>query len=111
MRVKGQQGQQGQQRRWAYGLCVGALCISMLAGCGKSQPAEITAHGKPLSHWLAAGQSPPDATARKQAARILGNVGAVDPGIEPALTLATKDKALQVRQEAAAALQKMRKSK
>jgi len=84
------------------------LCL-ILAGCGKPQSTELTAHGKPLSHWLGELASAADPKARQHAARILGNVGGVDPAVVPALTEATKDKAPEVRKEATAALEKIKK--
>lgn len=79
----------------------------LLAGCSSSPPAEAMIHGQPLSHWLDDLKTAPDAKARKHAARVLGNVGPVDPAIVPALAAALKDKAADVRQEAITALEKI----
>lgn len=78
-----------------------------LAGCGG--PAVPTAKyfgGEPVAHWLAAIKST-DPKARKHAADILGNVGASDPAVVPALTAAVKDPDPKVRDAAVLALSKI----
>src|SRR5262249_45104371 len=68
--------------------------VVLLAGCGRAQP--TLAHGKPVSDWVAALQHP-DARQRKKAAEVLGNVGAADPAVVPALAGAVKDRDPTVR--------------
>ena len=70
-------------------------------GCG--QAPRVTAGGKPVSHWVQALQDPA-AGVRKKAAQKLGNVGATDPVVVPALAGALKDRDAAVRAEAALAL-------
>jgi HEAT repeat protein len=78
--------------------------VVLLAGCGRAQP--TLAHGKPVSDWVAALQHP-DARQRKKAAEVLGNVGAADPAVVPALAGAVKDRDPAVRGEAVLALLKI----
>jgi HEAT repeat protein len=77
---------------------------ALLNGCGK--PAPPLAHGKPLGDWVQALKDP-DARLRKKAAGVLGNVGAIDPAVVPALAGALKDRDPGVRGEAAQALLKI----
>ena len=51
-------------------------------GCGPAAP--TLAGGKPVNHWLRALHDP-DAKARAEAAKKLGNVGPADPAACPAL--------------------------
>jgi HEAT repeat protein len=76
-----------------------------LAGCA-SNGGPTLAHGKPVEHWLQALHEP-DAKVRKRAADVLGNVGAVDPAVVPALAVAVQDRDRNVREAAAVALLKM----
>jgi HEAT repeat protein len=85
------------------------LFLLLVAGCHKSQSTELMAHGKPLSFWLEELKSSPDVKTRKHAARVLGNIGEVDASVTPALTEALNDKTADVRQEAKAALEKIKK--
>jgi HEAT repeat protein len=64
------------------------------------------AHGKPVAHWVQALQDP-SATVRKKAVNVLGNVGAVDPAVVPALARALKDRDVGVRRAAVLALLKI----
>jgi HEAT repeat protein len=81
------------------------LALTMLTiGCHKAQPP--VAHGKPVGEWVAALRDP-DARARKKAAGVLGNVGAIDPAVVPALAEAVRDRDPAVRAEAALALMKI----
>jgi HEAT repeat protein len=80
------------------------LLIVLTVGCHKSEPA--LAHGKPVGDWVAALRDP-DARARKKAAGVLGNVGAVDPAVVPALAGAVRDRDPAVRAEAVLALAKI----
>jgi HEAT repeat protein len=80
------------------------LLILLTVGCHKSQPP--VAHGKPVGEWVAALRDP-DAKARRKAAGVLGNVGAVDPAVVPALADAVRDRDPAVRAEAALALMKI----
>ncbi len=82
----------------AAGLVVG------LAGCGEAPPP--TAGGKTVGHWVEALKGP-DVRGRRKAVRVLGNVGAADPQVLPALIGAVKDEDPGVRAAAAAALLKM----
>ncbi len=73
-------------------------------GCnGKTEP--ILTGGKPIDEWVRA-LSAPDAKLRKKAAAELGNVGASNPAVVPALREALKDKNADVRCEAILALVK-----
>jgi HEAT repeat protein len=74
------------------------------AGCGRAPP--TLAHGKPVAYWFEALRHP-DARERKKAVQVLGNVGAADPAVLPALTGAVKDRDSGVRSEAVLALLKM----
>jgi HEAT repeat protein len=82
------------------------LLAAVLAqgGCGKPPP--TTAHGKPVAQWVQALWGP-DVRARKQAADVLGNVGAIDGSVVPALARAVKDRDAGVRRAAVRALLKM----
>jgi HEAT repeat protein len=84
-------------------LLVTALML-LTVGCHKSQP--MMAHGKQVGEWVEALRAP-DARARKKAAGVLGNVGAVDPAVVPALATAMCDRDPTVRVEAALALMKI----
>src|SRR3954453_20434908 len=79
--------------------------VIVLAGCTKA-PTALMAHGKPVQHWLEALRDP-DAKARRRAAEVLGNIGAVDPAVLAALTEAVKDRDGSVRTEVVLALMKM----
>ena len=70
------------------------LVLVPLAGCGENAP--LTSHGKPVSHWLEALDSP-DVKTRKKAVVALGHVGTADPAALPALIRATKDRSPDVR--------------
>jgi len=80
--------------------------ISCLLYCGCGSPAPTLAHGKPVGDWVQALQDP-NVRVRKKAAAVLGNVGAVDPAVVPALAGALKDRDAGVRGEAAQALLKI----
>jgi HEAT repeat protein len=73
----------------------------LLSGCGQQPP--ITAHGKPVSHWVEAVRDP-DAKVRRKAVIELGHVGTADPAALPALIEAVKDRIPVVRCEAILAL-------
>jgi HEAT repeat protein len=81
------------------------LAALALAGC-TSHGGPTMAHGKPVEQWLQALREP-DAKVRKRAADVLGNVGAVDPAVVPALATAVQDRDRNVREAAAVALLKM----
>ena len=81
-----------------------AMSLPLLAGCAKTQPTRL--HGKAAGEWIQAAQSA-DAGKRKKAVEKLGNAGAVDPGIIPALTAALQDRDAEVRLAAASALLKI----
>jgi HEAT repeat protein len=80
------------------------LLIVLTAGCHKPEP--TLAHGKPVGEWVTALRDP-DARARKKAAGVLGNVGAIDPAVVPALAGAVRDGDPAVRAEAVLALAKI----
>jgi HEAT repeat protein len=78
------------------------VCLTMLlAGCGR--PPALTAHGKPVEHWVRALQDP-NPKLRKKAVTALGHVGTADPAALPALTAAVKDRDAAVRDQAVLAL-------
>jgi HEAT repeat protein len=85
-------------------LIVTSCAAVLLAGCKKSQPTMVGDHLP--SHWVAQLRDG-DATNRKRAAQHLGNAGAVDATIVPALAEAVKDQDPLVRREAAVALMKI----
>src|SRR5437868_15259309 len=85
-------------------LLLGLATVAAFAGCGPTPPK--TAHYQPVSHWVTALKDP-DAKVRKQAVRILGNVGPNDPAAIPALTQALADADAAVRIEAIVALMKI----
>jgi HEAT repeat protein len=78
--------------------------LVLTVGCHKPEP--TLAHGKPVGDWVAALRDP-DVRARKKAAAVLGNVGAIDPAVVPALAAALRDREPVVRAEAALALLKI----
>jgi HEAT repeat protein len=80
------------------------LGLLLPAGCGQAPP--LLAHGKPVSHWLEVLRHP-DANDRRRAVVVLGNVGAADPAVLPALAGAVKDRDAGVRGAAVLALLKM----
>src|SRR3954451_18121325 len=79
---------------------VGLLFVPLI-GCGENAP--LTSHGKPVSHWLEALDSP-EVKTRKKAVVALGHVGTADPAALPALIRATKDRSPEVRSAAVLAL-------
>jgi HEAT repeat protein len=81
-----------------------AAAMLVLSGCG--QPVPRLAHGKPVEHWVQALRDP-DAKVRKRAADVLGNVGAADATVVPALAGAVKDSDRAVREATVLALLKM----
>ena len=83
-----------------------ALAATVLALSGCSQPAPTMAHGKPVAHWVQALRDP-DLKVRKRAADVLGNVGAADATVVPALAGAVKDQDRAVREATVLALLKM----
>jgi HEAT repeat protein len=81
-----------------------ALAI-LAAGCGRA-PQTPQAGGKPVGHWIEALKER-EPRLRKRAAMKLGNIGATDPVVVPALARALKDADAGVRAEAALALERM----
>ena len=81
------------------------LVVIALAGCS-SQAGPTLAHGKPIEHWVAALRDR-DAKVRKRAADVMGNVGAADPAVVPALAGAIKDRDRSVREAVVLALLKI----
>src|SRR5262245_46715420 len=59
------------------------LLAILLAGCGRSS-VPLAVHGKPVAHWLQALHES-DTKSRRKAVEALGNVGAADPAVIPAL--------------------------
>jgi HEAT repeat protein len=84
-------------------LCLAAVLAVCLGGCRPVSPP--LAGGKPVSHWVAALKGP-DARLRRTAVLKLGNVGATDPAVWPALREALNDPDATVRREAIIALMK-----
>ena len=83
---------------------IGATILTILfAGC--SQPRTVLAGGKPVEHWLQALHAP-DVKMRKKAVLKLGNVGAADSAVFPALVGALKEPSAGVRGAAILALSK-----
>jgi HEAT repeat protein len=79
--------------------------VLALAGCGCGQSQPTLAGGKPVSHWIQTLKKP-DPKERRQAVRHLGNVGAMDEAVLPALIGALWDRDGGVREEAIFALVK-----
>jgi HEAT repeat protein len=79
------------------------VVLSVLGGCGRTPP--TLAGGKPVPHWVRA-LNEPDARLRKTAVFKLGNVGATDGAVLPALLAALQDRDAGVRREAILALMK-----
>ncbi len=79
------------------------LLIVLLSGCGDSAP--TMAGGKPVGHWVQALRDP-SAKVRKHAAFKLGNAGAADATVFPALLGALRDVDAPVRSEAILAVLK-----
>jgi HEAT repeat protein len=75
-----------------------------LSGCSRTEP--TTAGGKPVTYWLSALHNS-DVHARKKAVQKLGNVGAAEPAVLPALVGMLKDPDSTVRCEAILALTKL----
>jgi HEAT repeat protein len=81
-----------------------ALAV-VVGGCGgPAKPTQV--HDKPLAYWLETLRGS-DAQARRKAVVVLGNVGAVDDAIVPALIDAVRDRDPAVRREAMLALLKI----
>ncbi len=75
--------------------------VVLLAGCGAAQPTSVG--GKSVDYWVRALHDP-NARMRKRAALKLGNAGAVDGTVIPALMEALQDRDPGVRAEAVLAL-------
>ena len=86
----------------------GALLVIALSfflnGCGSRNP--TTVHGKSVDYWLDSLHHS-DARIRKKAIAALGNVGADNPLIVPALTATLEDRDATVRGAAVLALLKI----
>jgi HEAT repeat protein len=72
-----------------------------VAGCGGPIPTVV--HGKPVDYWVKALHDPA-ARSRKRAVEALGNAGAADPAVVPALAGALRDRDAAVRGAAALCL-------
>ena len=84
---------------------VGVLILGLAgtgAGC-RERPKLLTAHGKPVEHWLGQLRQPNPAE-RRQAVKVLGGVGKADPAVLPGLIEAVRDTDPAVRSEAVLAL-------
>jgi HEAT repeat protein len=79
-------------RRAVIGIGLGLAVV--VGGCGEAPP--LVVHGKPVAHWVEMLRDR-DARARKRAVEALGQVGAVDPAVVPALTEAVRDRDTAVR--------------
>jgi HEAT repeat protein len=86
-------------------LLTAALLAAALCGCA-TRPVPTMAHGHPVGYWVEAARDA-DPQSRKKAIDVLGNVGASDPTVVPALAAALKDRDAGVRREAARALVKL----
>jgi HEAT repeat protein len=86
--------------RYILAVLVVGLSV-LLTGCGEGQPTSVG--GKSVDHWVRALHDP-DARLRKRAATKLGNAGAADATVVPALIEALKDREASVRAEAVLAL-------
>ena len=80
-----------------------AALVALPAGC--QRPRSVLAGGKPVRHWVEALRSG-EARTRRQAALKLGNVGAGEPAVLPALLGALNDPDAGVRRAAILALLK-----
>jgi HEAT repeat protein len=79
--------------------------VIAMSGCGhKAGPA--LSGGKPPNYWVK-NVSNPDKKIRREAVAKLGNLGAADPEVLPALTTALHDADSQVRGEAVLSLAKL----
>ena len=90
--------------------CIVRLLLALLfafafVGCSKA-PTMTAVHGKSLDYWVNA-LNDKDAKARRKAAEVLGNVGAVDPAVVPALIAALRDVDANVRAQAVLSLLKI----
>jgi HEAT repeat protein len=85
---------------------VAALSLVVMAGCSTKGEDEPRAGGHPLSHWLTALHDR-DPAVRHKAATKLGNIGASDPAVVPALIGAVKDPDPKVRSEVILSLLKI----
>jgi len=79
--------------------------LVFLLGCSRS-PSPLMVHDKTVAHWLQALHDP-DARTRRKAIEALGNVGASDPAVIPALIEALNDREAGVRGAAVLALLKI----
>ncbi len=78
--------------------------VVLLAGCGHEAEPRL-AHGRPLDEWVRDLHAP-DARLRHKAVEVLGNIGAGEAAVVPALTEALKDRDAAIRNEAVLALMK-----
>jgi len=84
----------------------GWLLVCMVIGAGGCSKAPITVHGQSVPYWVEA-LGKPDPRLRKQAVEALGNAGAADPAVVPALMRAVKDPDAGIRAAAGLALLKI----
>ncbi len=86
----------------------GSICLilAVALGCGDNVPKDRYFKGQPVSHWLESVRNA-DPKTRQTAAEVLGNVGASDPAVVPALIEAIKDKNPKVRAAAVLSLSKI----
>jgi HEAT repeat protein len=86
------------------GALIAIALVCFLSGCGSRTP--TTVHGKPVEYWLNALHDS-DARIRKKAVESLGNVGAENSAIVPALIATLEDRDANVRSAAVLALLKI----
>jgi HEAT repeat protein len=83
------------------------LALSAMSGCGHTKGPALSG-GKPPGYWVK-NVSSPDKKLRKEAVEKLGNLGAADPEVLPALTSALHDAEAPIRCEAVLALAKLKR--
>jgi HEAT repeat protein len=86
-------------------ILIATIAILATSGCGhKAGPA--LSGGKPPNYWVK-NISSPDKKIRREAVAKLGNLGAADPDVLPALTTALHDADSQIRGDAVLAIAKL----
>jgi HEAT repeat protein len=86
-------------------MLIATFAVVAMSGCGhKAGPAQ--SGGKPPNYWVK-NISNPDKKICREAVAKLGNLGAADPEVLPALTSALHDADSQIRGDAVLALAKL----